>query len=120
MDPPGHTMNIADEPGAGIDVEILGEPQVGAVYQPILSTRRREIVGFHAIARAADDLGGHTGDRLRALAAKKGGIAQWDWLFRATAFEDVLNADLPAALSIVVGIEPETLDIACPDSLAGT
>lgn len=121
LEPPRpQTMSTADEAPAGVDGEILGEPQVGVVYQPILSTQHREIVGFHAIARAADDLGGHTGDRLRMLAADKGSTAQWDWLFRATAFQDMLNADLPAALSIVVGIEPETLDIACPDTLAGT
>lgn len=116
--PNGH-MSVADQAAAIEDAEFLGGPQVGALYQPILSTQRREIVGFHAIARAADSLGGDTGDRLRTLAAENGSTAQWDWLFRATAFEDVLNADLPAALSIVVGIEPETLDIACPDTLAG-
>ncbi len=49
----------------------------------------------------------------------RGSWAEWDWTYRAAAFEDLLTAELPAALSCAVGVEPETLDVACPDALAG-
>lgn len=106
-----------DEPTANpSDPDASGD--LVTMYEPIVSLERREVVGFHAFARAADQLGASTNDELRALAHDVGRTAEWDWSYRASAFEDALSADLPAALSVFVGIEPETLDVACPTSIA--
>lgn len=97
----------------------IASAELATLYQPIVSLERREIVGFHSFAQAPDELGGSTSDELRALAHSAGRTADWDWRYRAATFEGALAADLPAALSVFVGIEPETLDVPCPATLAG-
>jgi EAL domain-containing protein (putative c-di-GMP-specific phosphodiesterase class I) len=89
------------------------------MYEPVVSIARREVVGFQAFARAADRLGGACGEELRSLARESGTTAAWDFSYRAAVLDEVLVADLPAALSILVGIEAETLDVAYPEALAG-
>lgn len=105
-------------PLGGGDGESAGAGAVTAMYQPVVSIARREVVGFQAFARAADGLGGVCGEELRSLARESGTTAAWDFSYRAAVFDEVLLADLPAALSILVGIEAETLDVAYPEALA--
>ncbi|MDO8107186.1 EAL domain-containing protein, partial [Isoptericola sp. b441] len=90
---------------------------VRVVFQPIVALHSGEVVGVEAFARGPEGtILEHPGP-LFGAARRAGRLAELDWVARAAAFEAFTRADLPAAMSLCVNVEPESLGSPCPPDL---
>lgn len=99
---------------------ILDGREITAVFQPIVDLRSGEIVGLEALARGPADTPWESPHALFAAAARRGRTAELDWVCRAAAFEAVLKAEIPAAISLFINTEPESHAEVCPPDLLAT
>ena len=91
--------------------------EVRVVFQPIVALESGEVVGMEAFARGPEGTILEHPAPLFAAARRAGRLAELDWVARAAAFEAFTRAGLPAALSLCVNVEPESLGTPCPADL---
>lgn len=95
----------------------LTDRDVRVVFQPIVALESGEVVGVEALARGPQGtILEHPGP-LFGAARRSGRLAELDWVARAAAFEAFTRAGLPAAMSLCVNVEPESLGSPCPADL---
>ncbi len=97
---------------------LLSGRRVIVAFQPIVALWTGEVVGFEALARGPQGTSFELPDPLFAAARRTGRLAELDWVSRAAAFEAFAQAGVPAAMSLCVNVQPESLATACPPDLA--
>jgi EAL domain-containing protein (putative c-di-GMP-specific phosphodiesterase class I) len=97
---------------------LLDDRDLDVDFRPVVDLRSGEVVGLEAQVRGPQGSALETPEALFAAAARCGRTAELDWFCRAAAFDAVLRADLPPALSLFVGLRPESLVTPCPRDLA--
>ena len=111
----GTPMNDPSIPGFS---ELLDARDFGTAFQPVLDLRNSQTVGFEALARGPEGSAWSSPAQLLATAREHDRLAELDWVCRTAAFQTLLDAELPAAISLFVNIEPESLSTPCPPDLA--
>lgn len=109
-------MCVAGQVDEAFD-RLLSGRDVRVVFQPIVALESGEVVGVEALARGPQGtILEHPGP-LFGAARRAGRLAELDWVARAAAFEAFTRAGLPAAMSLCVNVEPESLGSPCPPDL---
>ncbi|OZB87737.1 MAG: hypothetical protein B7X41_11850 [Microbacterium sp. 14-71-5] len=99
---------------------IVDRREVSMVFQPVVNLRSGETVGLEALVRGPAGTPLESPHALFAAAARRGRTAELDWVCRAAAFEAVLDAEIPPAISLFINTEPESHAQACPPDLLAT
>jgi EAL domain-containing protein (putative c-di-GMP-specific phosphodiesterase class I) len=96
--------------------DIIDRRDVAVVFQAIFDATDGQVVGFESLLRGPP---GPLQAPLPLLAAAhaRGRGGELDWVGRAAAFQTMLDAHLPASLSLFVNIDPESLLEPCPEDL---
>ena len=98
---------------------IVAEERVEVVFQPIVDLVSDKVVGFEALTRGPEGPLNSPAE-LFAAAHASGLAGELDWVCRAVAFRLFMNAYLPAAISLFVNVERDSLVTPCPDHLLET
>lgn len=107
---------VAGQVDEAFDRALTGR-DVRVVFEPIVTLESGEVVGVEALARGPEGtILEHPGP-LFAAARRSGRVAELDWVARAAAFDAFTRAGLPAAMSLLVNVEPESLGSPCPADL---
>lgn len=96
---------------------LLSAREITVVFQPIVALWTGEVVGFEALARGPRGTVFELPGPLFAAARRTGRLAEMDWVSRAAAFDTFASAGLPAAMSLCVNVEPDSLASPCPPDL---
>ena len=99
---------------------LLSGREVTVDFQPIVALWSGAVVGFEALARGPRTTVLEHPGALFAAARRSGRVAELDWVARAAAFDAFARADVPAAMSLCVNVEPESLATPCPPDLIET
>jgi EAL domain-containing protein (putative c-di-GMP-specific phosphodiesterase class I) len=95
---------------------IVTDRNITVQFQPIRDVVRDQVVGFEALTRGPEGPLLRP-DRLFAAARLAGLAGELDWICRAEAFRQMLEAKMPPAVSLFVNVEPDSLIEPCPDDL---
>ncbi|BCJ75685.1 hypothetical protein CS0771_52290 [Catellatospora sp. IY07-71] len=98
---------------------LLAGREVYPIFQPIVSLRDEQTVGYEALARGPADSLYHAPLALFAEAERRGALAELDWVCGITAcawFLDSGVRDVPLFLNV----DPATFGTACPIDLLPT
>lgn len=98
---------------------IVADRDISVQFQPIRDVVRDQVVAFEALTRGPEGPLQRP-DRLFAAARLAGLAGELDWICRAEAFRQMLEAKLPPAVSLFVNVEPDSLIEPCPDDLLQT
>jgi EAL domain-containing protein (putative c-di-GMP-specific phosphodiesterase class I) len=96
---------------------VLAAHAVGVVFQPLMSLKTGERIGYEALARGPAGTPLESPAALFAAAYKAGCVPELDWACRAAAFRAAIEADLDPSLWLFVNSEPVSLGSACPPEL---
>lgn len=104
-------MVLSEPSSLGVDPATVAQrpDSVQSVYQPIVALgRRRELVGFEALARWP---GAPEVDPVAVFAAARaaGSLAEMDWACRVSAVAGAMERNLGRAHTLFVNVEPEAL-----------
>jgi EAL domain-containing protein (putative c-di-GMP-specific phosphodiesterase class I) len=112
------TKRVAPAPDEAMHMidDIIDRRDVDVVFQAIFDAAGGQVVGFESLLRGPP---GPLQAPLPLLAAAhaRGRRGELDWVGRAVAFQTMLDAHLPASLSLFVNIDPESLLEPCPEDL---
>ncbi|NHC47297.1 EAL domain-containing protein [Motilibacter aurantiacus] len=106
----------------GFDHEIariIREQDVEVAYQPITDAVTGQVVAFEALTRGPE---GSLRSPLQLFAAARaaGRAGELDWVCRALAFRQFLDAKLPPSVSLFVNVGRDSLITPCPEHLLET
>ena len=112
-------FRVEDERPQQLVDQIIDGRVVHIEYQPVYDSARRQIVAFEALSRGPEGPLRSPVD-LFAAAQAVGRLGELDWVCRAAAFRDLLDAKLPSSISLFVNVEADSLIEPCPPDLLDT
>ncbi|HEY7175489.1 MAG TPA: EAL domain-containing protein [Micromonosporaceae bacterium] len=93
---------------------------VSVVFQPVVDLATSQVRGFEALARGPKNSHFAMPTEMFRYAYQAGGAIELDWICRAAAFREALNAALPSDFTLFVNAEPAALRTDCPPDLLET
>ena len=107
---------VLDEQRRSIDSIIEGG-QVRTLFQPVVHLATGAVVGFEALSRGPAGSALESPLALFHAAATAGRIGELDWVCRISAMQAAVNSRMPRNVSWFINVEPDGLDVECPDHL---
>ncbi|HEU0239930.1 MAG TPA: EAL domain-containing protein [Micromonosporaceae bacterium] len=93
---------------------------VSVVFQPVVDLASSQVRGFEALARGPHNSPFAMPTAMFRYAYQTGRAVELDWICRAAAFREALNAALPPDFTLFVNAEPAALRTECPPDLLET
>jgi len=108
----------AERAGADLSLDaILAAGAIRPLFQPVVDLRSGAHVAYEALARGPLGSALERPDVLFDTARRAGRLAELDWTCRVAAVDAAEEAGLRDPLSLLVNVEPDTLNVACPEHL---
>lgn len=96
---------------------IIDKQAIRTLFQPVVHLDSGTVVGFEALSRGPEGSSLEMPMAMLEAAAGTGRLGELDWVCRVHAMQAAAASGLPPSMSWMINVEPDGLDLPCPEHL---